>query len=205
MQGRFKKLMYGEQYPYKEKIMAACKTKDYDPKKVKILLGGHLVGGFSDGTFLSISTNNPLWTLAAGASGEFARSKSNDKSATIEITLMQTSISNNVLSSFALSDTTSNTGKFLLTIVDENGFSAYTAAEAWVQQMPSVSYGKEISDVSWTIETGCLSPHFAGGTTVDEGVNVFTDANIYGNNRPVDDVKLPAIGTLTTPEAEGLV
>jgi len=166
-------------------------TKDFDPGLLKITVGGHAVEGFADGTFLSIATNNPFWTLAAGASGEFARSKSKDKSATIEITLMQTSLSNNVLSAYALADDTANTGKFALGILDENGFSIYTAAEAWVQQMPTVTYGKEISDITWVIETGGLTPHFIGGTVVTEGVSQWNSPEILQYNLPTVDGRLP--------------
>jgi len=142
-------------------------TKDYDPNKVSIYIDGQPVEGFADGTFISISRNNQTWTVASGASGETARSKSNDKSGTVELTLMQTSAFNNVLSGKLLADEgDTNAGKFLFTLVDTNGNTDLIADQMWVQQPPTVEFGKELGERVWTLETGNLIYLSAGGTGV---------------------------------------
>lgn len=141
-------------------------TKDYDPKKVTITVGTHIVEGFADGTFVTVSRNNQTWNTVSGASGEHGRSKSNDRSGTIELTIMQTSASNDVLSSFmALDETSSNGGKFPFKLIDAHGKTAVATVEAWIQQPPSVEYGKELGDRSWTLEAGDIE-FFVGGTDV---------------------------------------
>lgn len=141
-------------------------TKDYDPRKVTITVGGSIIEGFADGTFVTVSRNNQTWTTASGASGEHARSKSNDRSGTVELTLMQTSASNDVLSAFMqLDESNLNAGKFPFSLTDANGNTLIAAVEMWVQQPPSVEYGKELGDRVWTLEAGDIKM-FVGGTDV---------------------------------------
>ena len=140
-------------------------TKDYDPKKVTITVGGHEVKGIADGTFLTVNRNNQTWSLASGASGEHARSKSNDRSGTFELTLMQTSETNDFLSGKMVADEATNSGKFLVHVFDANGATLVKTDDAWVQQPPSVEYGKELSDRVWTIESGDITFVTIGGIT----------------------------------------
>ncbi len=141
-------------------------TKDYDPKKVTITVGSHILEGFADGTFVTVSRTNQTWTVKSGASGEHARAKSNDRSGTIELTLMQTSASNDFLSLLmALDESSASGGKLPFTLLDAHGKTAVGAAEAWIRQPPSVEYGKELGDRVWTLEAGDIE-FFVGGTDV---------------------------------------
>jgi len=139
--------------------------KDYDPLKVAIHIAGQPVEGFADGTFITVTRNAQTWTNQTGAGGESARSKSNDKSGTVEITLMQTSATNDLLSGLFLADeNVSGSGKFGFTLSDENGTTNITSTDMWVQQPPSVEFGKELSDRVWTLETGNLIYAAVGGS-----------------------------------------
>ena len=138
-------------------------THSYDPSQVVISIGGQTVSGFADGTFITVSRNNPTWSLTSGASGETCRAKSNDWSGTIELTLMQSSSMNNFLSAKMLLDELSNNGKFAFNLLDADGTTLVSALECWVQQAPSVEYGKELSDRTWTLETGDLVYTSVGG------------------------------------------
>ena len=140
-------------------------VKDYDPKKVTVSLGGINAEGFADGTFVSISRNNQTWSTVSGASGEVSRSKSNDFSGTIELTLMQTSKTNDWLAAKLLADEgPDNAGKFAFGLIDANGTTIIGATECWVQQPPTVEYGKELGDRVWTLEAGNLQMQIIGGT-----------------------------------------
>ena len=131
-------------------------AKTYDPLQVSVIVGAHIVTGFADGTFVSVERNNQTFELVSGASGETARSKSNDRSGTITITLLQTSESNSVLQGFATADELSNSGKFPVIVKDNNGESLYEATEAWIQQPATAEFSKEISEREWVLETGQL-------------------------------------------------
>jgi len=142
-------------------------TKDYDPKKISVMVGSHTVEGLADGTFVTVSRNNQTWTVSSGAGGEHARSKSNDKSGTMELTLMATSATNDVLTGHMLADEKiGSSGKFTFNILDAHGKTAVGTLEAWVQQPPSVEYGKELGDRVWTLESGEIE-FFVGGTDVE--------------------------------------
>ncbi len=140
-------------------------TKDYDPLKVAITINGQTVEGFADGTYISVSRNNQSWTVQSGASGETARAKSNDRSGIVELTLMQTSAFNDILSGLFFSDEGElNAGKFVFALIDQNGNTNLAADQMWVQQPPTVEFGKELGDRVWTLETGSLLYISAGGT-----------------------------------------
>lgn len=145
----------------------ATNTKDYDPTAVSIALGApgssHTISGLADGTFVSIDRNNQAWTVVSGAGGEHARSKSSDRSGTITLTLMQTSISNDYLSQMMTDDETSNSGKRTLNIIDANGDTVVICSEIWVQQAPTIEYGKDLGDREWTLEAGDIDI-IVGGT-----------------------------------------
>jgi len=139
--------------------------KTFDPKQVSVIVGGHIVQGYADGTFVECARNNDTWTRSGGADGEQTRSKSNDRSGTITITLMQSSVSNAVLEGYAIADEATNAGVVPSLVKDNNGSEIVTAAQSWVQKPADKGHAKETSDRVWVLETGELI--FAGGGIPD--------------------------------------
>jgi hypothetical protein len=138
-------------------------VKDYDPRKVTVSIGGINAEGFADGTFISVSRNNQTWTTVSGASGEVSRSKSNDFTGTIELTLLQTSKTNDFLTSKLIADEgPDNAGKFAFALIDANGTTLVGSTECWVQQPPTIEYGKELGDRVWTLEAANLKMTIGG-------------------------------------------
>lgn len=135
----------------------------YDPKKVIITFGGVPLTGFADGTFVQIDPSSEFATKKVGADGEVIRSLSNDFTHTIQITLSQTSASNNYLSTCANIDKLSGKGMLPLSIVDLNGTTVHFWAQAWISQEPSETYEKESGDRQWTFETGQEATAVIGG------------------------------------------
>ena len=134
----------------------ATVTKSYDPAEVAVIVGGHAVQGFADGTFVTVARTNDTFTGVSGASGEYARAKSNDRSGTFTITLMQTSLSNGVLQGFATADELNNAGTFPVLVKDNNGNDLYSGEICWIQKPSDAEYGKEISEREWVIMTSEL-------------------------------------------------
>jgi hypothetical protein len=126
----------------------------YDPKKVLITFGGVPLSGYADGTFVQIDPNSETWTKKVGADGEVARGLSNDNTHTIQITLMQTSLSNIYLRTVMNSDKLTGLGMLPLTITDSNMLEIHSWAQAWVSTDPSTGRAKETTDVQWTFHTG---------------------------------------------------
>jgi len=139
-------------------------AKVYDPKSVVIVFGPVLVTGFADGTFLSVDFNEDAFSLQMGTDGEGTRSKTNNESATITFTLMQSSQANTLLSALHGLDLLSPSGDGIvpLLIKDLNGDSLYSAETAWIRKRPTSEFGREAGPREWTIETDNLAAVVGG-------------------------------------------
>jgi hypothetical protein len=126
----------------------------YDPKKVIITLGGVPISGYADGTFVQIDPNAEAWTKKVGADGEVVRGLSNDNTHTIQVTLLQTSLSNAYLRTVMNADKLTGLGMLPLSFTDLNTAEVHFWAQAWVTTDPSLGRAKETTDVQWTIHTG---------------------------------------------------
>ena len=126
-------------------------VKTYDAKNVIITIAGVPMSGFSDGTFLEVVRNEPTWTTVVGADGLVTRSKTNNLTGTLTLTLKQSSPSNDVLSGLLAVDELTNQGVFPVLIKDLSGNSIYFSANAWITQYPSSTFGKEVSDRQWVL------------------------------------------------------
>lgn len=134
----------------------------YDPKNVSCIIGGKTMHGFADGTFIKFGRKEPAFSLKVGVDSEGTRAKSNNKSGFIEITLMQSSASNDDLSAFGLADELSSTGAVPGLIRDNSGRTLATCLTCWMEKWPDVEEGKEVTTRTWRFETDELDI-FIGG------------------------------------------
>lgn len=137
-------------------------VKTYDPKQVALIFGGKILHGFADGSFVKIKRDEPTFTKKVGVDGEACRAKSNNKGGTIEVTLLQSSPSNDDLSAFAAADELTNTGVQPFLMKDGSGSTVCAAATAWIQKPADVEDAKEVGNRVWTIETDEIDM-FVGG------------------------------------------
>lgn len=139
-------------------------VKVFDPKELIIAIGTFTADGYADGTFLSIESNEDAFALSVGASGEAARSRTHNNSATITLTLMQTSATNDALSTLHNLDkaTPNGDGIVPLLIKDNRGNSLFAAEHCWVKKRPTAEYGREPTGREWVLETDNLVA-FDGG------------------------------------------
>ena len=140
--------------------MGYCGT--YDPKQFLVIMGGVPINGFADGTFISIERDEDTFTKTVGADGCVTRSKTNNKAATVTITLLQTSPSNDYLSGLHKLDEEANLGVVDILVKDLNGTTFFYSAVSWVQKPASIENAKEIGEREWTIATGD-SEYYVGG------------------------------------------
>lgn len=134
----------------------------FDPKQVAVIVGGKIMSGFADGTFIVAERNEQAFNLKVGVDGEGTRAKSNNKSGKVTVTLMQSSASNDDLSSIAAADELSNTGVVPLLVKDASGRTVIAAQSAWVQKYPNSEFAKETSTRAWVLESDELDI-FVGG------------------------------------------
>lgn len=137
----------------------------YDPKNIAMIVGGSILSGFSDATFVNAIRNEDGWMLKVGVDGEGTRSKNNNKSGRYEIELMQSSPSNDILSNFAALDEASGTGAVPVLLKDNNGTTISSALTAWVKKYPDSPYAKETGTRKWIIETDLLNIFVGGEAT----------------------------------------
>jgi len=140
-------------------------VKSYDPKEVVVTIGGVPMQGFADGTFVTINRISDAFTSVAGADGEIARAKSNDKRGELTLTLMQTSLSNDVLSGIAVIDENTNGGVVPVIVKDLSGTTTYFSGTGWIRKVPDSEFGKEISNREWVLELADMDV-FVGGVLV---------------------------------------
>lgn len=134
----------------------------FDPKSVTTVIGGNIIAGFTDGTYISVERNEDAWALKVGVDGIGTRAKNNNRSGRVTITLHQSSSSNDALSALAAADELSGQAAVPLLIRDGNGRTLITSLTAWITKYPTVEYAKEVSDRTWTIETDNLVIFVAG-------------------------------------------
>ena len=133
--------------------MAALKI--YNADEVTVVFGPVLVeSGRGSDEFVRIENESNIAEDDAGVDGEVTVSRSKDKRATVTLTLMQTSVSNDLLSVIAnaMRSAPSGTGGIHpLLIQDQNGRALYTAANAWIQKEPDIAKAKAPGTAEWPI------------------------------------------------------
>lgn len=137
-------------------------VKDFDPNQTSMIVGGKIISGFMDGTYINAERNEQAFNLKVGVTGEGARSKNNNRSGKYTITLMQSSASNDDLSAFALADEANSGGAVPVLLKDGSGRTVSSAVTGWVQKLADVELNKEIVGRKWIIETDELIL-FVGG------------------------------------------
>jgi hypothetical protein len=137
---------------------------NYGFDQVVFTLGGIIIDGFDEGEGFTISTE-PGFTKKVGADGKVTRSKMMNRSATIELKLLQSSATNDALAALFNLDIAAPNGAGVvpLFIRDGSGRAVYKAAEAWIASAPAdVAFGEEATTRTWMIDCAVLE-RFDGG------------------------------------------
>jgi len=146
--------------------MATTSTiRAFDPKMVTINWGAHLVEGFAEEK-VTISFQDDAFDLAIGCDGEASRVRKNNNSATITLTLQQTSQSNDVFSYMAIADRQANLGIMPMTIIDYSGSTKLYAASAYIVKTPDQTLSNTNNTMQWVFVCDNLG-WFAGGSPYD--------------------------------------
>lgn len=126
-------------------------VRTVDPKNVIITIGGVAMSGFTDGTFLEITRNEPTWSMVVGSDGFVTRGKTNNFTGSLTLTLKQSSPSNDYLSGLLALDELTNTGVVPVLVKDLSGNSVYFAGRCWINQYADSTFSKEITDRTWVL------------------------------------------------------
>lgn len=134
----------------------------YDPKKNIVVFGSQQIHGFSEDDIVEISPLGDGMTIYTGADGEVGRSIDPNECYEVTIHLATTSKSNEYLSQMFNFDRKTGKGLFPLTVKDLSGQTMFFAAQAWVQNAPGSSKGRQIDANEWTLNTGKASYTLGG-------------------------------------------
>jgi hypothetical protein len=139
--------------------------KVYSADQVTLQIADFLIeSGFADGEFLRIEQESDDFSDVVGTDGEVAISPTNDKRATITVTLLQTSSGTDQLSGLRNQGMlrTGRPGAGPLYIRDRLGNALYEAPVVWIQKPPDVSFDRTATARAWTLRVGQLK-RFDGG------------------------------------------
>lgn len=124
---------------------------NYSPSDVTITVAGlYSVTGFAEGTFVRIIKDAQQIYTTRAMDGTMSRCKSPDTGWRIEITLAQSSSANDIFSALWNVDRVTGLGKFPLFIKDGSGSTMFTAATAWIEQLPEVIFSNQMETRTWT-------------------------------------------------------
>jgi len=142
----------------------------YSPEDVRIVMGGVLITGYADGTFITVSRDEQAYNKVTGADGKVSRARSANRSGTAVITLKQTSPANDILTGFMLADEAGDQGVVPFLVIDGSGRTINGSSAAWVQQAPDQAFSKDIENREWTIDLSAVDM-FIGGNQQQTGGN----------------------------------
>lgn len=144
-------------------------TGHYDAALSSISFGGIPITGFTDGEFMSIAPEADLFTDRMGADGEGARARSNDTRATLTLTLLASSATNDLLSARFREGVRGENGADVgaFSYRDNSGRTVCSATSAWINRIPDVTRGVEVGEVVWTIRLHGYSADIGGNIDVD--------------------------------------
>lgn len=158
----------------------------YSPSEILVMLGGVIkLSGYLDGTFLEISKDLAPYSSRRTPDGTVARRYTKDKNYTIKFILSQSSESNDLLTKVSQLDEITQQAFFPLLVKDLSGTSLLFSPFAWIEEIPSQTFGTGIESRTWGIKaTSCIENIGGNSDTAglfDDLVNaVFSAAPLLG-------------------------
>lgn len=132
--------------------MASNILATYSPEDIIVTIAGLLpLSGFAEGTFINISREKELFSYRESADGVVSRTISPSKVYKVEVTLVSSSKSNEVLTKIALLDSKVGVLKFPLYIKDNMGSSLLFSTSSWIQNISDAEFSTTLSSRKWTI------------------------------------------------------
>lgn len=148
--------------------MPATDVKTYNPADVQVNIGGRIITGYEAGTFIQLerSVNNYDWSIGPdGVDG--IRTKRNDRSALLTVTLRQSSVGNLVLANLANRDEVSADGVVPVQITELKTNTRFVTAKGWIEKPPGVGYADNPQPRAWQIRLSEVPFELAGNPTVE--------------------------------------
>lgn len=136
---------------------------NYNAGDVSVIVGTRSLSGFGETSVVSIERDEDAFIKQIGADGEVTRSKTNNRTGSLTITLQQMSESNDFLSNLAQTDELTGQGTFPVLVRDANGNTLAVADTAWIRKLPVSAFARDAGEREWIIDCADLVM-FVGGS-----------------------------------------
>lgn len=155
--------------------------RTYSPVDVTILLAGfYQIGGFVEGSFVSISKDVQPYKTTRTSDGKVARTFISDDTYTITLSLASTSPANDILTKIYQVDEVSQLGKFPMFIKDSSGSSLFLAPTCWIKQVPDLEFSQKVSERTWVIQATQCVPNFGGNEDASSAIQDLANVALGG-------------------------
>jgi len=131
----------------------------YSPKEVVLVVAGYQVTGWES---ITIARTVDGFIPVRGIRGKNTRVRSTDTSAMITIPLLQTAMSNEVLSEIHTQDLAVGTGRIELLLKDGSGSSVFGSTEAYILGYPVATYSGGAEYREWRLFCQTTSTYIVG-------------------------------------------
>lgn len=151
--------------------MTTQRLATFAPNDVSIIVTqassgiAHQINQYSEDSIVNIEWNSPTYTLYTGADNTGTRVYNASNSATLTISLQQTSASNDVLSQLFANDGRNSDGLFSIQVKDASGRSTYFSDDAYIGVRPNAGFSNSMMTREWVIHAFNLDG-FAGGNAI---------------------------------------
>jgi hypothetical protein len=142
--------------------MTVKKTSTIDPDENSLIFDGHLVAGYAKGTQVTISYSEDAFTEVVGNDGEVSRTKSNVRSATVEVTVLQSSFTNDAFSDRHNEDLLNGNKVVQLSFKDNRGTTTLDGSGAYIKKFADVTISDTTESRVWTIFVSYLEGKVGG-------------------------------------------
>lgn len=141
--------------------------KNFNPSLYVVTFGGILVRGFAADTHIQVARNEDSFTESVGAQGDVVRTRSNNKSGIVTVTLQAESPTNDQFSARLLADELSPAGipAGALLVKYLNGATFISSDKAYLRKFSDVEVGTEAGNREWIVSCAELNM-FVGGALV---------------------------------------
>ncbi len=137
---------------------------NYSPDLIIVTWGSIVMAGFADGEFVTAERDEDAYTKKVGATGDVVRVRSLNRGGSVKVVLQQSALTNDLLSAAYAIDQGFNSFRTLpLMIKDLNGTTLIHASDAWIKKLPSVMFGKDLSNREWIFDCASIDTFLAGG------------------------------------------
>jgi hypothetical protein len=124
----------------------------YSPDVLTCTFAGiNIAQGLGKGGFLKITQPDPNWTYTPGIGGEGVFNHKATRQIEVEVTLLQTSEANALLSAYHIASEAADGLPGIFYFEDRKGTSKIASPDAVLEKLPDESYGEEADDVTWKI------------------------------------------------------